>query len=394
MTSGRTLQTKPRVLFISHDASLYGAPRSLAALLEEYTRHTPWECRIIVRAKPWNLKPEFEKYGETLTFYPERNPEGSRLFPILRRTWMGRKRAREIRKNWSGWRPDLIYSNTAMNGDILRALRIEAPVLVHVRELEWFLDTLDPLRLKAFRGLPARYFAVSEAVRRNLAEHHSIDASKVDIVPSTIRPALVVEKAGEIAAPALRKRLGLEEGTVTVGAVGRIDRRKGCDLFMETAAVLLQRLNQRDKAAFMWIGDGPEKKILTERFRELGLGDRLILTGMQENPYPYMNCLDILFTPSRADPFPRVNIEAAALGKPVVAFLEGGGSAEFIGKDCGLVVPGFNVEEAAAGLVRLIEDPGLREEYGRTARDKVFKEYDVRIVARKARELIAAHFNI
>ena len=41
---------------------------------------------------------------------------------------------------------------------------------------------------------------------------------------------------------------------------------------------------------------------------------------------------DLQLTPSLDDPFPRVNLEAACLGKPVVAFKPSGGSAEFVGR--------------------------------------------------------------
>jgi len=282
-----------RVLFISHDASLLGAPRSLDALLAEFIRNTEWECRIVIRARPWKLSKAFSQYGETYHFYKygtprlgilsaldlmnfireikfNSDPLSTVLAPIKQKLHV-----KTIREKLSRWEPDLIYSNTAMNGDVIRTLNLNAPVLVHVRELEWFLKTLDPKRRQALRSDPAFYFAVSEAVKRNLLEKHHLDANKIGVVHVGINPRRVMDHSREISSQNIRKQLGFEPDTIVVGTVGRVDRRKGSDLFVGVATEMLKQLGTDSKIAFMWVGDGPDRAFVTQALRRQGVVDKL-----------------------------------------------------------------------------------------------------------------------
>jgi glycosyltransferase involved in cell wall biosynthesis len=260
--------------------------------------------------------------------------------------------------------------------------------------LEWFLKTLDPVRRQALRKDPALYFAVSEAVKKNLSVNYRINTDKIKIVPVGINHQLVMDNARKISTHHLRKILGLGPDTIVVGSVGRIDRRKGSDLYVDVVDIVLKKLSPDAKIAFMWVGDGPERKNITQILQEKGYGDKLRMIGMQENPYPYFNCMDILFTPSRDDPFPRVNLEAGLLGKPIVAFSNSGGSVEFIEDDCGFALPNFDTDSAAQCLIRLFLNPALRKSFGHKASEKVKKLYNIQMIAQNARKIIARHFGI
>jgi glycosyltransferase involved in cell wall biosynthesis len=260
--------------------------------------------------------------------------------------------------------------------------------------MEWFLRTLDLKRLQAFRQDPQLYFAVSEAVKRNLMDNHGSDAGKIEIVPVGINPRIIRDNSQEITGQKIRERLGFGSNTVIVGTVGRVDRRKGSDLFVSVVAKVVKKLGSDRDIAFMWIGDGPDRRFVIQALRKQGIEDNFQMVGMQENPYPYINCIDILFTSSRDDPFPRVNLEAGLLGKPLVAFENSGGSKEFIGNDCGIALPSFDTDAAAESIIGLILNPGERESFGRCATRKVEKLYDINVIAQNARNLIAEHFGL
>ncbi|MCB1007208.1 MAG: glycosyltransferase, partial [Acidimicrobiales bacterium] len=67
---------------------------------------------------------------------------------------------------------------------------------------------------------------------------------------------------------------------------------------------------------------------------------------------------------AREDAFPLVCVEAAALGRPIVSF-ENGGAAELIRRSgCGRVVPFPDVDAAVGALTHLADEPAERAALG------------------------------
>lgn len=399
-----------KVLYISHASTLSGAPISFLGLMRYIQAHRDWEARIWVRMRGGPLD-DYEVIAPASVYYehclpgtaaPESGPGFGELMQTLfeygtKRCTRARLRQtvqcffrpeltpqdrqkeyearliREIR----AWRPDLIYSNTAVNGDVIRALDLpHVPVLVHVRELATSFDLLSPLQLEEFRARPVFYFAVSQAVRDYLASEQGIPPEKIALAPDAIEgdAILALAEAGDVNA-------GLcphEEGDILIGGMGFLNARKGPDLFVEAARLILDAVPE---ARFVWLGEGPDLAELKERSRTLGIGDRVHFTGLIRNPYPYLKALDFILMTSRDDPFPRVNLEGALFRKPMICFVPSGGSREFAEDDCGMVVPDFDVTAMAARAIDLARDPALRARLGENAHRKVTTLYDVRAVA-------------
>ena len=97
---------------------------------------------------------------------------------------------------------------------------------------------------------------------------------------------------------------------------GRFTRVKGFDIAVDAAAMLKEH-----GVPFVWyfVGDGPERESLLRQIAEYGLDDSIIVTGMRDNPYPYMKACDIYVQPSREEAHPLAIIEAKILCKPVVS---------------------------------------------------------------------------
>lgn len=389
---------RPKVLYISHDATLTGAPISFIGLLGWLKQNRSWETRILLREREGPLLESFSRLGQVDFYFHGPPVIGGRL-AFLRhvcycwRSLMHVRHRRRVRAELTAWQPDLIYANTAMNGDVIVALGMpHVPVVVHVRELEWYLGRLDPARLQAFEQVPSLYFAVSDAVKENLIRRHGISPSKIEIAPDAIVSEDVLQRAGEVPVTRIRERLRISPEDIVVGNVGVIDLRKGSDLFVDIAAEVLRRLNGQLAVRFIWIGEGPYQENIKERIRVAGLEERVWFVGPQRNPYPYINCFDVTLMCSREDPFPRVNLEAGALGKPIVAFGFSGGSREFIEDDCGFVVPELNIREMAERVIQLVKDAELRAQMGHNAHRKTLMRYDVSVVASDVARILEAKF--
>ena len=97
---------------------------------------------------------------------------------------------------------------------------------------------------------------------------------------------------------------------------------------------------------------------------------------------------DLLVQPSYGgEGIPRVLLEAGASAVPVVT-TNTAGCREYVGQEeTGLLVPPQNAEALSAAILKLAQDAALRQRMGRSARERVLREFDSRIVTQKYLEV-------
>jgi len=95
---------------------------------------------------------------------------------------------------------------------------------------------------------------------------------------------------------------------------------------------------------------------------------------------------DVLALPSRHESFGMVLAEAWACGKPVVGCRVGGVAALVDDNQDGLLVPVGDAEALAQALLRLLQNPSLREEMGAAGKAKVELRYTWEAVTAVYRE--------
>jgi glycosyltransferase involved in cell wall biosynthesis len=407
-----------KVLFVSHATSLNGAPISLRILMTYFKRVLGWEIRILA-IKGGPLLPVYQELAKTEVYQQFQLPRimrsGARGFwehfiNLLRlvkhwrktlkalkaRIFSGaaRKRQREHVENLSHsfreWQPDLIYSNTALNGTAIRSLKLLAPIVVHVRELSTSLTVLSGEDWRAFKDDPIHYFAVSGAVKTYMVNELGMPADKISVAPVALEVQAVLDAVSQGQdRDQLRKDLDVGSDEVLLGGVGNVDERKGSDLFLEAAISLIKgSTTNGKKLKFVWCGDGPWLQKLRSRVKALGFEKDIMFVGAKKDIYPWINAVDIMVTTSRDDPFPRVNLEAGLLKKPIICFGPSGGSREFVEKNAGLVLDEISVDALMSAILKLVSDLSLCEEFGENASSKVKELYDVSQVGANIRETL------
>jgi glycosyltransferase involved in cell wall biosynthesis len=149
---------------------------------------------------------------------------------------------------------------------------------------------------------------------------------------------------------------------VSLLTVGRIDREKNPMLVPE----LLDELERRAPGRFRltWVGEGPLATPLAEEIARRGLGDRLTLPGY----VPFGRELIERYRSAHAfvhvaltEGVPQVLFEAMGSGLPIVATDVGGVAAALESGEAGLLVPPGDAGALSAAILRLAEDPALRE---------------------------------
>jgi hypothetical protein len=227
---------------------------------------------------------------------------------------------------------------------------------------------------------------------------HTVDRAQRRLLPrrptTVVHPAVDTERFDpqRIGDPrAVRRRLGLPEDGLIVGAVGRLDRWKGFHVLLDVAPALLKRYPD---ATLVLVG-GPHE-LDPSYARELHAqaaqldpsGGCVRLIGQQPNPEEWMQAMDVFVHTSHEEPFGMVVIEAMALGKPVLAAAEGG-PAEIVtpGVD-GLLSPHGDRDALTAALLRLLADEPLRAQLGEAAARRA-RDFEVGQFARSFGAVLA-----
>jgi len=170
----------------------------------------------------------------------------------------------------------------------------------------------------------------------------------------------------------IRRALGVDEDTVAIIQVSRMEAWKGHHLHLDALAKL------KDNPRWTcWMVGGAQRPAEQQYMRELqekavrlGIGDRVRFLGQRSDVPSLLAAADIFSQPNLgAEPFGIVFIEALAAGLPVVTTAMGG-PQEIIDESCGIVAPPKDAEKVAAALRRLIDSPDLRYKLGQHGPDR------------------------
>ncbi len=161
---------------------------------------------------------------------------------------------------------------------------------------------------------------------------------------------------------------GLEpvgDGVVRLVTVTRLDQEH------KDTATLVRALGSIERSggvASEWrctiIGDGPDADVLKQLAASEGIADRCEWLGRIEDPVSVMRRSDVFVLATKYEGFGRVNIEAAAVGLPVVASDALGCHDSVANGENGVLVAREDVDAHAAALRRLIDDEGERRRLG------------------------------
>lgn len=164
--------------------------------------------------------------------------------------------------------------------------------------------------------------------------------------------------------------------------IGTLHEVKGQAYLIEACARL-----QEKGIDFMchFVGDGPDRKSLTELAERVGLAAKVRFHGQQkrERVAQLLKEADVLVAPSvptrdgRREGIPVVLIEAMSSSVPVLASNISGIPELVINESTGLLAPPRDVAALADALERYYRDPALRKCLGQSGRQKVVEEFDL-----------------
>jgi glycosyltransferase involved in cell wall biosynthesis len=193
-------------------------------------------------------------------------------------------------------------------------------------------------------------------------------------------------RVGNDARRAVRSELGVPDGVVVIGAVGRLVAEKGYPELFEAVAGL-------DPSRFRLVVAGtedPEKPdaldpALVQAARDRGVA----FVGHRADVERVYAAMDLFALPSHREGFPRAAMEAAAMALPVVA-TDVRGCRQVVDDGVnGYRVPVGDATQLRDAIVAVAANPGRRAAMGAASRAKAEREFDEQEVVRRVLETYA-----
>lgn len=177
-----------------------------------------------------------------------------------------------------------------------------------------------------------------------------------------------------------REEKGIAADAIVISLVSRLTPEKGIEVALEGISQALSVLPRAVCARVRIIiaGEGPLRNSIEEQLRARGFSQNYALWG-EVSPTEVIGLLGIsdifLYTSTRGACFSMSVLEAMASGCAVIAATEPLSNAYLLAEERGIAIPSRDVEQTAAALARLINDPECCRRMGRLAREHIMQKH-------------------
>jgi len=275
-------------------------------------------------------------------------------------------------------RIDILHTHGGIAGFYGRwaAYRCQTPVIIHTLHGIHYLHYRNVLKKQAYIFLE-RIFSrftdalvfVSDSDIKKGRELKLAPETKMHVIKNGIEIPVYrgTENAGS-----KRKELGLGLSQPIVGTVARLHRQKGIIYLLRAAEEIHQAIPE---ARILIIGGGPLRKKLEDVAQRLGLENFLFFLGERKDVLLLLSLFDVFVLPSLWEGLPYVLLEAASLGKPIVATDIDGVREVITDHETGILVPPRNPRKLAKATISLLRDREYASKLGERSKKIIPPNY-------------------
>jgi glycosyltransferase involved in cell wall biosynthesis len=283
----------------------------------------------------------------------------------------GRDRAalREHVRAVRGFSPDVLHANQAWPwacayGELAGLLTPGTRVLA-VDHLP--VASAVPRARRIGRRMLARrlhaHVAVGERSAREVEAMVGLPRGSVGAIPNGV-PVERVEKSSAA------------KGEAVIGSLGRLTEQKRYDL-------LVRALPGLSAARLVLVGDGPERASLQALASELGVADRMTITGWVDDARSRLAGFDVFALPSAWEGMPLGILEAMHAGLPVLATDVGSVREAVADGHTGYLLAPDDLDGIRERLARLLRDTAARERMGERGRTVALERFTDTVMAKR-----------
>ncbi len=197
----------------------------------------------------------------------------------------------------------------------------------------------------------------------------------IEVIPNGVN----IEKFKPGESNFLQRELNLPEGAKIILYIGRLAKEKDVSFLIKTFTK-----SKLTNTYFAIVGDGPERKNLEKLVTKLGMQDKIKFFGFIEHADlgKVYNSADVFVFASTTETQGMIILEAMSSGLPVLTVKDKVFS-QFIenGKDGFIVAK--NEEEYISKLNEILSNKELRGEVGKSAREKIVKDFSLEKIAKR-----------
>jgi glycosyltransferase involved in cell wall biosynthesis len=255
--------------------------------------------------------------------------------------------------------------------------RLAAPVVIaSIRDRGPYLTTMQRRVQRHVCRFADCVLVNAEAVKTWLVGD-GYDPSHIVVIPNGVDLTRFADTGDRLA---VRRALGVPDGGRLVAVASRLSQLKGIEDFLEAAAIIAAR---HADVRFAIIGEpSPIKNRayldeLSALATRLGVGDKVIFTGLRSDVPALLSAVDVSVMPSLNEALSNVLLESMAAGAAVVATDVGGTSEALRDGENGLLVTPGDPASMAAAITRLLGDPALARGLGARAKQTILDRFSL-----------------
>lgn len=136
------------------------------------------------------------------------------------------------------------------------------------------------------------------------------------------------------------------------------------------------KIAQHIEAKLLLVGDGPDQFIVKNLVDQLGLNEKVLFLGKQENMAEILSISDLLILPSEKESFGLVLLEAMACGVPVVATKVGGIPEVVVHNETGFLAKVGDIDKMANYSLQLLQNSELHRQFSQFGQERVKAQFN------------------
>lgn len=284
----------------------------------------------------------------------------------------------------------IVHTHSAKAGFIGRvaAKMARTPIIIHTTHGLPFYEGQNKLKFHIYKNLEKLagktcdvIFSQNHEDINNLIKYKIGTPENVFYEGNGVNIEHLDSIANNVNREKLRKSLGID-GKVVIGFYARLEPVKGHLFFLES----FKKIIEKEKNVVCLLAGsnfGYENKytnVILDKIKELNLDKHIKILGFREDIHQLLCITDVLVLPSQKEGIPRIVMEAMTLKVPVVATDVLGTREIVINNETGILVPYNEVNALTEAVLKVLNEPKLKEKLSVNGRKRVEKLFDERVV--------------
>ena len=140
-------------------------------------------------------------------------------------------------------------------------------------------------------------------------------------------------------------------------------------------------------AKLLLVGDGPEVTTVLNLAKDLGISDKVLFLGKQDNLAELYSISDLILLLSQKESFGLVLLEAMACGVPCIGTNVGGIPEVIVDGETGYICELGDVEMVSQKAIKLLSDPTLHQQFSKAAFERANSEFHSDTIMKEYEEI-------